>query len=383
MTNTLIVIPVYNHGATLRQVVKDCLAIHPEVLVVDDGCTDGGIETIQDLPVEVIRHTANAGKGEAILTAVVEAKRLGKSHIITMDADGQHYASDIPAFLEKIRNNPRAVAVGARLFTGPNIPKSSRFGRAFSNFWLRVQTGCKISDVQCGFRAYPVVIFDAIKLYERKFAFEVEVLVKAAWAGYPLENVNISVHYPDPAKRISHFNFLKDNVDISLLNTRLTARSFLPLPHRQYTEDTEGKVSAIHPMKSLRLLLKKEKTPSALAMAAGLGMLLGALPLIAMHSISIIFILGYLKLNKITGLAVSQLCMPPFVPALCIEAGYFMRHGHFLTEISMQTLGYEIFDRLFEYVLGSLVIAPLLAVIMGLLVYMLAWIVKVQLNKTG
>ena len=278
-TDVLIVIPVYNHGATLRQVVEETLTIHPAVLVVDDGSNDNGIDAIADLPARVVHHEGNKGKGQAILTAVGEARRLKKSHIITLDADAQHFPSDIPSFLVAIEAEPRAIIIGARRFTGPNVPGSSKFGRSFSNFWLRVQTGLRISDVQCGFRAYPVAIFDAIKTSERRFAFEIEVLVKAAWAGYPLMDMDIDVHYPTREERISHFRALKDNVEISLLNTRLTARSFLPLPHRQYTEDKNGKVSPIHPLKSLRMLLEKDRTPSALALAGALGMLLGTLPL--------------------------------------------------------------------------------------------------------
>jgi len=383
MINAVIVIPVYNHSDTLRQVVQGCLAIQSDVLVVDDGSTDDGLETIEDLPVRTIQHEVNRGKGEAILSAALEAEKMGKTHIITIDADGQHFPKDVPLFLEAIKESPRAIVVGARDFSSPNITKAARFGRSFSNFWLRVQTGTKLSDVQSGFRAYPLAIFSAITTRERRYAFEVEILVKSTWAGYPLTDVNIGVHYPIPAERISHFKAFKDNLEISLLNTRLTARSFLPVPHRQYTEDEKGKVSAIRPIKSLRILLEKDGTPLTLALSGALGMMLGTLPLIGLHCLAIILILGYFRLSKITGLAVSQLCIPPFIPALCIEAGYFLRHGHFLTDISLQTLGYEALDRLWEYVLGSLVIAPILSAIVGIIIYILAAIIKIHLKKNN
>lgn len=374
--NVLIVIPVFNHAGTLRQVVEETLAVHPDVLVVDDGSTDGGADTIRDLPVQIVNHEENKGKGQAILTAASFAREKGKTHFITLDADGQHYPSEIPAFMEAIAAEPRAIAVGARNFSGPNVPKISKFGREFSNFWLRVQTGERLSDVQCGFRAYPVAIFDAIKTRETRFAFEVEVLVKSAWAGYPLRDVPIQVYYPKPEERISHFKKFKDNVEISLLNTRLTMRSFMPVPHCKYEEDESGKVSAIHPMRSLRLLLTQDETPFALAVAAALGMLLGTLPLIGLHCLSIVFVCGYFKLSKITGLAVSQLCIPPFVPALCIEAGYFMRNGEFLTDISLETLGYQFLDRAWEWILGALVVGPVFALVVGVIVYAMALIAK-------
>ena len=379
--NILIVIPVYNHGETLREVVQGALCVHSDVLVVDDGSTDGGADTISDLPIQLIQHASNKGKGSAIMTAIAQARKLGKTHIVTIDADGQHYPKDIPAFMAAIDADKRSIFVGARKFRGDNVPSSSRFGRQFSNFWLRVQTGLKVSDVQCGFRAYPVSLFDAITPRQTRYSFEVETLVKGAWAGYPIADVEIDVHYPPRNERISHFKMFKDNLDLTILNTKLTTRSFIPVPHRQYAENDDGKVSAIHPMRSLRTLLEKDETPFALALSGALGMVLGTLPLIGLHSLAIVFLLGYFRLNKITGLAVSQLCIPPLVPALCIEVGHYMRHGQFLTDISLQTLGYEAFDRLWEWVIGSLVLAPTLGLLIGAVIYLLSIKIRSKLQE--
>lgn len=385
MTRTpeiLLVIPVYNHGQTLRRVVEETLRIHSDILVVDDGSSDGGAETLDDLPVRLIRHETNRGKGAAIMTAVEEARRLGKSHIITIDADGQHFPTDIPAFIRAINETPGAVMVGARDFENSTAPGSSRFGRKFSNFWLRVQTGVKVSDVQCGFRAYPLALFDAITPKQTRYSFEVEVLVKGAWAGFTIMDVDVSVHYPPSDERVSHFKYIRDNLDLTLLNTKLTTRSFIPVPHRQYCEDEQGNVSPIHPMRSLRTLLEQEETPWALAVSGAIGMLLGTLPLIGFHSLSIVFLLGYFRLSKITGLAVSQLCIPPLVPALCIEVGHFIRHGRFLTDISLQTIGYEALDRIWEWVLGSLVVGPVLGILVGATIYFLSLSIRRKLRQT-
>ena len=157
--------------------------------MVDDGSTDGGFESIADLDVRVIRHSRNKGKGAAILSAAREARRLGMTHIITLDADGQHNPDDIVKFLPAIEKNPLSIVIGRRNFDTQTVPGLSRFGRSFSNFWLRVQTGQKISDVQSGFRAYPVSVLEKLKFYESRYAFEVEVLVRAAWAGIELQEV--------------------------------------------------------------------------------------------------------------------------------------------------------------------------------------------------
>lgn len=376
----LVAVPVYNHAPTLRAVVLGLLERHPHVLVVDDGSDDLEPEVLAGLPVRMVRHGRNRGKGAAIRTAALEARRQGMSHIVTIDADGQHDPADLPLFLEAVAADPLAVIVGARDFNTENVPGSSRFGRAFSNFWLRVQTGVILSDVQSGYRAYPLIVLENLRCTENRYSFEVEVLVRAAWAGFRLREVNIRVHYPPKGERVSHFRAFMDNVRISLLNTRLTIRAIMPVPHRKFGEDEAGRVSPIHPLKSLRILLRDDATPAGLGLSAALGIFLGTLPLIGIHSIAILLAAGWLRWNKIAALAASQLCMPPLVPALCIEAGHYLRHGVFLTEISLRTLGYEAPQRLWEWILGSMLLAPLLAALTGAAVWVLARIVAAGLK---
>lgn len=374
----LIVIPVYNHAATLREVVDRTLRVCSDILVVDDGSTDGGAETINGLPVRLIRHEKNMGKGAAILTAVEEAGKLGVTHIITIDADGQHDPADVKVFMPVIEEEPLALVIGKRGFNVENVPFSSRFGRVFSNFWLRVQTGYSLKDTQSGFRAYPTVLFDRLRLYDRHYSFEIEVLVKAAWAGIALKEVDISVYYPEREMRVSHFKPFMDNLRLTILNTRLTMRALLPIPHRRFMETTDGdiKVSILHPVKSLRILLKKNVSPERLAASGGLGVFLGAFPLIACQALVILASANYLRLNKYAALATSQICNPPIVPALCIETGYLIRHGRFLTEISLQTLGYQGLERILEWIIGAFVLGPLLGFISGGIIYSATYFLK-------
>lgn len=376
----LVVIPVYNHGTSLHSVAKLVLEHHPHLLVVDDGSTDGGTQSLDSLSCTVVVHEKNTGKGAAILTAAQHAESLGMTHIITIDADGQHSPEDLAVFFAALEEDENSLYVGARDFSVPNVPGSSKFGRQFSRFWLRVQTGWDVSDPQSGFRAYPVALLNNLKLSEPRYAFEIEVLAKAAWAGIPLKTVPISVYYPKPEERVSHFHKLKDNVTISLLNTRLTMRSMVPLPHGKFSSSLKEGVTVMHPIQSLRLLLEDEATPQGLALAGALGAALGTLPLIGLHSISILLLAGWLRLNKICGLAVSQLCIPPFVPAICIEVGHYVCHGRWLTEISLETLGYQALDRLWEWVIGSLIVAPIAAVLIGGGIWLSSYLIQSGLH---
>ena len=102
-----------------------------------------------------------------------------------------------------------------------------------------------------------------------------------------------------------------------------------------------------------------------------LGVFLGTLPLIACHSVAIFFVATRLRLNRLVALSVSNICMPPFVPALAVTVGYYMRHGSYLTEFNMQTLGYEAPQRLLEYLIGSLIIGPVLALLVGAIAFLM------------
>ncbi len=365
----LAVIPVYNHGATLAQVAEGILAVHADLLVVDDGSTDGGADRLSGLPLAILRQPRNLGKGTAIMAAAKWAKAHGFTHLATLDADGQHDPADLPRLLEAVAVDPRAIVVGRRDFDG-SVPGSSRFGRSFSNFWFRVQTGSRIGDTQSGYRAYPVAVLERLGLGERRYSFEVEVLVKAAWADVPLREVPVSVAYPPG--RVSHFHRLFDNLRLSLLNTRLTTRAILPWPHRRLDETAGEGISPLHPVRAIRVLLAEHATPGKLAAAGFTGVFLGTLPLVGIHTMAVLVAAGLLRLNRTAAVAASQLCMPPLVPALCIEAGYFLRHGRLLTEISWQTLGREGLQRLGEWILGSLLLAPLLGAIVALFIYAVA-----------
>ena len=358
MIRIVAVIPLYNHRATIRDVVRRTLRVLPDVIVVDDGSDDGGSASLSGLPVRILRFTHNRGKGSALL-AGAEAARAGNfTHMITLDADGQHYPEDIPLFISAIKSNPQSFIVGKRTFTTANIPAASRFGRRFSSFWMFVQTGVYVDDMQSGFRAYPLAPLSCLDLHEKAYSFEIEVLVKAAWAGFSILERSVRVFYPPAALRVSHFRVVLDNWRITLLNTRLTIRALLPVPFRRHALDAEGKLSLCSPARSLRLLLR-EATPRHLAFSAGVAMFVGTLPLLGLQSIILLACIHGLRLNRLCALLVIPLTWFPLLPALSIAAGHSMLHGSFPTDVSWQTLGRNATLLLGEWIIGSLVLAPI------------------------
>jgi len=185
------------------------------VVVVDDG-SDVEIEYQHDR-VHLLRHKNNLGKGEAILTGAKYAAKLGFDSFFVLDGDAQHSPADIGQFVAEDRSN--SIIIGAREF-GKNVPFSSKFGRAFSNFWVYAETGRRLQDTQSGFRSYPISILK-LDLKKRRFDFEIEVLVKHLWSGKDIKEVNISVHYQSKSERVSHFDKFRDNLRLSTLHASL------------------------------------------------------------------------------------------------------------------------------------------------------------------
>lgn len=246
MINPLIVIPTFNNRKTLRQVAEKAIDTGLNVLVVSDGSTDGGPETLEGLPLLCLDLPVNMGKGSAILAAAEWAEGKGYTHIITIDADGQHNPEDTPRFMDMIRKNPWSIIVGNREFPDTEVPFSSRFGRKWSNLWFWITSGYSIPDSQSGFRAYPVAALRKVLCKGRRYDFEVEILVRGAWAGLEITYTNISVHYSEETKKASHFDPFMDNARISRAYTRLVIRNFIPWPHKIISGRTSPKGEMRH-----------------------------------------------------------------------------------------------------------------------------------------
>ena len=204
-----VIIPVYNHAATVAQVVRQAQALGYPVFVVDDGSTDETSQRLAEIKeITLLRHSKNEGKGAAILTGFMAASGAA-DYAITLDADGQHYPEDALKLIEAIPAKKRPIVVGARegmtAALGAHIPWTSRFGRKFSNFWVWISGGPKLSDSQSGMRIYPLPEALSLNTRARRFQFEVEILVQAKRTGIPVIEAPIRVIYNLDGSRISHF----------------------------------------------------------------------------------------------------------------------------------------------------------------------------------
>jgi uncharacterized protein (DUF2062 family) len=272
----------------------------------------------------------------------------------------------------QVRDTPEALVCAVRSGDSKTPGPGGCLERGLANFWFRVQTGAVCGEATGTLRAYPLALLESLRTVSRGGpGFDYEMLVRSVWAGAELRQVRVT-DAGEPVARAPHpLRWILDRFFFALLNIHLTLRSVLPrLPGGlARPAAAESEISLRHPWRSLKFLVGQRIPPARLGWAAALGVFLGALPLVGVHSIAILFAAGFFRLSRVAALGASQLCMPPLVPALCIEAGHYLRHGVFLTEISLRTLGYEALDRLLEWILGSLLMAPFLGALAGGLVF--------------
>jgi glycosyltransferase involved in cell wall biosynthesis len=220
------VIPTYDNPATVRAVVEGVRAHVADVVVVDDGSGPAGRAAIDAIAsaglARVERRTRNGGKGAAVKTGFAAAHRLGASHVLQVDADGQHDLGDVPRFLAEARAHPDALILGRPVFDATQ-PRSRAFARQLSIFWVNVETGSRaIADPQCGFRVYPLAAALAARARGDRMEFDLELPVRMVWAGTPVRNLPTRVRYLSAAEGgVSHFRAVRDTARISWLHIRL------------------------------------------------------------------------------------------------------------------------------------------------------------------
>ena len=219
----IVMIPFYNHYDAFESFYKKLETLALPLLIVNDGSAPSEAEKLHQLlkNQRVIDLDRNRGKGAAVSVAMKEALALGYSHLLQLDADGQHNVDDVTKFLDLSRNNPKAIINSVPLYD-ESAPKANVFGHKFTNFWISLETASKdIADAMCGFRVYPIEpllpVFDRIKFF--RMGFDIEVIVRAYWAGIQIINTETKVSYLPNG--VSHFGVLSDNLMISLLHSYL------------------------------------------------------------------------------------------------------------------------------------------------------------------
>lgn len=364
----VVLIPTYNNAGTIAKVIADVKEYSADIIVVNDGSTDDTKNILASIEnIKVIDYPNNKGKGYALKLGLQKAYEWGYRYAITIDSDGQHYADDIPTFLDKIEEKPDSLLIGARNLAADNMPSRNTFANKFSNFWYKVETGKTLSDTQSGYRLYPLEKLQNIHFITRRYEFEVEIIVRAAWRGVNVENIPIKVYYPPVEERVSHFRPLQDFTRISILNTVLVLYAFL----------------FYYPWKFVRLLtptniknfinkqvLHSKDSNAKMAAAMGWGVFCGVIPIWGYQMVFAGLSAHFMKLNKVVAMVFSNISIPPMIPFLLYGSVVLgalvlgVENAFTLDGITFETVA----QSLTQYIVGSVA----LAIILGLLVFIIS-----------
>ncbi len=229
------VIPVYNHEGAVPAVVADLRAAGLPCVLVDDASSPACARVLQQLAeqeqVFLVSLAVNQGKGGAVMAGLREAARLGFSHALQVDADGQHDLADVSRFLEQSREHPDALICGFPQYDD-SVPKGRLYARYLTHVWVWINgLSLQIPDSMCGFRVYPLPpvlkLIDSVSL-GRRMDFDPEILVRLAWRNQPMRWLPTRVHYPQDG--LSHFRLFHDNALISKMHTKLFFGMLLRAP---------------------------------------------------------------------------------------------------------------------------------------------------------
>lgn len=369
-----VLIPTYNNIGTLAGVIDGVLQFTKNIIVVNDGSTDRTEALLNQYlsknEIHLVSYPANQGKGWALRQGFIRALQLGYDYVISIDSDGQHFPEDLIAFIRHLEDKGPALIIGARNMNQSSVPGKSSFGNKFSNFWFWVETGIKAPDTQSGYRLYPVRMMEGTKYFTKKFEFEIEVIVRAAWKGIPIESVPVKVYYAPKNERVTHFRPFRDFTRISILNTVLVLITLLYINPRNFTR-------ALFRKETYSNLLKEMFNPDEpiplTSFSVAFGVFMGIVPIWGFQLLVAITLSVLLRLNKALVIVSANISIPPMIPViifLSYQMGAFWVGGNAVAfDLSRDITLENIHANFLQYVYGAVTLALLAGITAGLITY--------------
>ena len=365
-----VIIPTFNNAGTLARVVREVQRYTCSVIVVNDGSTDATADILTDFPeVTLVSYPRNVGKGWALRQGFNAAAAAGYDYAITIDSDGQHFATDLPTFVDKLEADGPALLIGARNMTQDGIPGKSSFGHKFSNFWFWFETGLRAPDTQSGFRLYPLARLRGMRFFTPKYEFEIEVLVRAAWAGVPIGSVPIAVYYAPGKERITHFRPFQDFSRISVLNTVLVIITLLYIKPKQFIASLFRRRTYT---KLLGQIFNAEESAGHKARSVAFGVFMGIAPIWGFQLLVAIPLAIALRLNRYLVVLAANISLPPMIPFVLylsyLMGGMMVTRPRHLASAEGLTLA-SIHQNFVQYFIGAWLLAGAAALLAGAATY--------------
>lgn len=347
LLRTSVVIPYFDHPRTISQVLRD-VVIHTDypVLVVDDGSEtpiDRVLysfevrEALEQGRLRILRFSKRRGKGAALTAAARDLVQRGFTHMLTLDGDGRHLASELQKLVEVGREHPWDLVLGDRGWTGEPPGRLRRVTRGLLNQCVRFETGSRLRDARSGFRLYPLFALQMLRFRTTGYEWEIEVLIRLLWRGVRVREIPVATAPFDPREHTQHFG-IKDSVRLALLNTLLIGVA----------------------------LLRTHASPRKLAVSIGLGIFIGCTPVFGFHTIILAALAFALPLNFVAMWLGSHVSTPVLFPLLTLAEVHIGQRW-----LGIPT-GHGMMGHFAQWAAGSVVLGLLLAVPGALLTYWLA-----------
>lgn len=362
----VVVAPTYNNAGTLRDMLDRLKVIGLPLIVVNDGSTDTTAAVLSDwsaqlvasnqwhpasnqwhpaptIPVTILTHAGNRGKAAAMRTGFASARAAGRTHVVTIDTDGQLDPEDIPRMLCVARDAPDAIVLGSRRRDIPGCPKFSRLAWYLTALGIFLETGRRILDSQCGLRVYPLRVLSFVRCRSRRYGFESEILTRALWAGAPIAQVPVACRYFSASQRVSHLKPARDGLRSFFMHFALTVRQVFPWPHRRIplsrpqshhpaprSYRVAGLWASVDPFEVGHRLRSDHFEQLLVAAAMGIGAFVSNMPLGGWRIALAVFVALRTHVHILPTVFASLLCLSPVAPCLeklAICTGYLIVHG--------------------------------------------------------
>jgi len=252
------------------------------------------------------------------------------------------------------------------------IPGKSSFGNNFSNFWYWVETGYKMDDTQSGFRLYPVKALSKLNFITRKFEFEIEVIVRAAWKGIKICAVPVKIYYEEKGKRISHFRPFKDFSRISVLNTVLVTIAFLYIKPRDLVRKLFNKEGR---RKLMEQLFHPDDSHFKKAASIGFGVFMGIIPIWGFQMLTALALSVVFRLNKALVIVAANISIPPFIPFILylshLTGKFWMGANAIDLDFSRDITLADIHNSFMQYLVGAITLSAVAGLSMGIVSWLL------------
>jgi glycosyltransferase involved in cell wall biosynthesis len=375
-----VIVPTYNNCKTLQRVLDSVLLYTSNIIIVNDGSTDETAKILENYSQLVqIHFSKNVGKGLGLRAGFKKAIALDYNYAITIDSDGQHFASDIPNFVDSLEKEGEALIIGSRNMVQEGVPKKSSFGNKFSNFWFWFETGIRLADTQSGFRLYPLQKIPK-KYFTNKFELEIEVIVRSAWRGVPIKNIPIQILY-DPKERVSHFRPFQDFTRISILNTVLVVITLVYIKPRDFFRGLKKK-GIKHFF--LENVVHSDDSNLKKSLSIALGVFIGISPFWGFQTVIVLFLAVLFRLNKAISFIFSNISIPPAIPFIIygsVLIGSNFIHSDEILILEKSITFTDIKNNMSQYIVGSFILATITAFTFGILAYFLMTISSITKNK--